>query len=185
MEVLVGLQPKRVLDVGCGEGWLVRALNECGIYCFGVDGSQSLVQQAQAAGCGSFRILTYDEIVTNPHQLDGLYDLIVCNFSLLGETIVPLLTALGKVLLPNGHLVIQTVHPWSVCGDTAYDDGWRTEYFTTFGEEGWEPMPWYFRTLSSWLATFARSGLQIRECVEPKAPKTQHPYSLIFVSCLK
>ena len=39
VEVLVALQPRRVLDVGCGEGWLVRALNERGIEAFGVDGS--------------------------------------------------------------------------------------------------------------------------------------------------
>lgn len=185
VEVLVALQPRRVLDVGCGEGWLVRALNERGIQAFGVDGSPALVQQAHAAGGGRFRTLSYDRIVNDPNQLDGLYDLVVCNFSLLGETIVPLLAALGTVLAPNGHLVVQTVHPWSACGDTAYKEGWRTECFTSFGEDEWEPMPWYFRTLSSWLTAFNQAKLQIRQCIEPLEPTTQHPLSLILVSCVE
>ncbi|MBD1892243.1 class I SAM-dependent methyltransferase [Coleofasciculus sp. FACHB-SPT9] len=185
VDVLVALQPRRVLDVGCGEGWLVRALNERGIEAFGVDGSSALVQQAQAAGGGRFRTLTYDEIVNDPSQLDGPYDLVVCNFSLLGETIVPLLAALGTVLAPNGHLVVQTVHPWSACGDTAYKEGWRTERFTSFGEDEWEPMPWYFRTFSSWLTAFNQAKLQIRQCIEPLEPTTQHPLSLILVSCVE
>lgn len=182
LHVLMTLRPYRVLDVGCGEGWLTRALDAHGIETVGLDGSPALVEHAQVAGGGKFRTLTYDAIVREPSLLDGPYDLAVCNFSLLGETIVPLLAVLGTALRPNGHLVVQTVHPWSACGDTAYTDGWRTERFAAFGEESWEPMPWYFRTLSLWLTACNQARLQVRQCIEPLDPTTQHPLSLIIVS---
>ncbi|MBW4559701.1 MAG: methyltransferase domain-containing protein [Mojavia pulchra JT2-VF2] len=182
LEVLMALRPRRVLDVGCGEGWLTRALVAQGIETFGVDGSPALVQHAQAAGSGRFCTLTYEAIIKEPSQLDGPYDLVVCNFSLLGETIVPLLAVLGTVLSSNGHLVVQTVHPWSACGDQAYTDGWRTESFMNFGNDTWEPMPWYFRTLNSWLTVCNQARLQVCQCIEPLDPITQHPLSLIIVS---
>jgi 2-polyprenyl-3-methyl-5-hydroxy-6-metoxy-1,4-benzoquinol methylase len=182
VDVLTALHPRRALDLGCGEGWLTRALHNQGIETVGVDGSAALIQQAQAAGGGSFRALTYDAILAEPHQLAGPYDVVVCNFSLLGETITPLLAALRTVLAADGAIVVQTVHPWSACGESPYVDGWRTERFTTFGDEQWDAMPWYFRTLSSWLTTWDRAQLHVHQCIEPLHPTTQQPLSLIFVA---
>ena len=38
---VLGRQPERVLDLGCGEGWLLRALAKRGIDAVGVDGALS------------------------------------------------------------------------------------------------------------------------------------------------
>lgn len=181
LDLLIALAPQRVLDVGCGEGWLVRSLGAHGIAAVGVDGSAALIQQARAAGDAPLRVLTYDTIVADPEQLCGPYDLIVCNFSLLGETIVPLLGALRTGLRDGGHLVMQTVHPWSARGEH-YRDGWRTEHFASFGEDDWQPMPWYFRTLSAWVACCRQARLQVERCVEPADPATGQPLSLIIVA---
>lgn len=44
---ILGRQPQRVLDLGCGEGWLLRALGERGIQAVGVDADPALVQAAR------------------------------------------------------------------------------------------------------------------------------------------
>lgn len=177
-------QPKRVLDVGCGEGWLARELANRGLEVTGVDGSAALIAEAQRNSNAAFRVLNYDEIVADPARLAGPFDLIVCNFSLLSEELNSLLTSLRQALSTHGALIIQTVHPWSACGDEPYEDGWRMESFAAFGETFPQPMPWYFRTLSSWLATLQHAGFSLEECHEPKHPETQKPLSIIF-ACRK
>lgn len=183
LEAVVDRSPERVLDVGCGEGWLCRALSARGIGAVGVDGSAPLVESARAAGGGTYHLLPYEELVHHPERIGSSdFDAIVCNFALLEEEIVPLLRALRLLLRPGGALLIQTVHPWAARGDGPYADGWRTERFTTFGEEFAEPMPWYFRTLSSWVAALRQAGHRIEKAVEPLHPESGDPLSLILVA---
>lgn len=181
---ITAYQPKRVLDVGCGEGWLARALAGHGFEVIGIDGSAALIAEAQRHGRGRFQVLSYDEIITTPARLNGPFDLIVCNFSLLSEDLVPLLQSLRQALTPHGALIIQTVHPWSACGDRPYENGWRMESFSAFGETFPQAMPWYFRTLSSWFTTLQQAGFMLKECLESKHPETQKPLSIIF-ACQK
>lgn len=180
LAAITAYQPKRVLDVGCGEGWLARELANRGIAVTGIDGSAALIAEAQRNGNAVFRVLNYDEIVADSARLEGPYDLIVCNFSLLSEEFYSLLTSLRQALSENGALIIQTVHPLSACGDMPYENGWRTESFSTFGETFPQPMPWYFRTLSSWLTTLQQAGFMLKECHEPVHPETRKPLSIIF-----
>ncbi len=175
------LQPKRVLDLGCGEGWLTRALNQAGFATVGVDGSAALIAAAQTMSDAPFRVLAYDMIVADPSRLDCPYDAIVCNFSLLGAHLEPLLRALCSALSGGGALVIQTVHPWTAGGNGPYRDGWRTETFDTFGTAFAAPMPWYFRTVSSWITLFQAAGINLVQFIEPTHPDSDNPLSLLLV----
>jgi 2-polyprenyl-3-methyl-5-hydroxy-6-metoxy-1,4-benzoquinol methylase len=175
--------PRRVLDVGCGEGWLCRALSARGVDAVGVDGSAPLVESARASGGGRFEVLSYDDLVSRPERLGrGRFDAVVCNFALLQEDVAPLLGALRALLSPDGVLLIQTVHPWSARGEGPYVDGWRTERFAGFGAEFPEPMPWYFRTLASWMESLRAGGFRIDELREPTHPDTGVPLSLLLVA---
>lgn len=174
--------PERVLDLGCGEGWLMRELAERGIESVGLDASMELVVAAEETGGGRYRCVSYDEVVDDPTRAGGPYDVIVCNFSLLGADLVPLLGALRENLEFGGALVIQTVHPWTAAGGEAYADGWRTETFDAFGGEFPEPMPWFFRTLQSWMDALADAGFQLARLREPPHPETGKPASLVLVA---
>jgi 2-polyprenyl-3-methyl-5-hydroxy-6-metoxy-1,4-benzoquinol methylase len=182
LDALLERRPGRVLDVGCGEGWLARALAERGIAVVGIDASPALVQAARAAGGGEFHVRAYAELAADPSLAGGPYDAVACNFALLDENVLPLLAALRESLAPRGALVIQTVHPWTAAGEGAYADGWRTETFDAFGGAFERPMPWYFRTLGSWVALLRDAGLQIITLREPLHPRTGRPASLLMVA---
>jgi 2-polyprenyl-3-methyl-5-hydroxy-6-metoxy-1,4-benzoquinol methylase len=180
VSAIVERSPKRVLDLGCGEGWLARELSGHGIDVTGVDASEPLVNAARAFGGGAFLTRTYDEIIANPASLDGPYDIVVANFSLLGEEVEELARALRNVLSVGGQLIIQTVHPLAAAGDS-YVDGWRTETFDAIPGEWHEPMPWYFRTVGSWVRAFTTAGYAVVEIREPAYPQRPMPASMIFV----
>lgn len=182
LQAVLALAPSRVLDVGCGEGWLCRGLVARGIESVGVDASQPLIEVARAADSprARYRVCGYAELASQAAQL-GRFDVLVCNFALLDEPLAPILQALHQVLAPGGRLLIQTVHPWRACNDAAYRDGWRVETFAGFGEGFAEPMPWFFRTLESWLGLLGESGWRLQWLQEPLHPESEQPVSLLLL----
>lgn len=174
------VSPRRVLDVGCGEGWLARELASRGLDVTGIDASAELIQRAAESGGGQFHVLTYEQIIADPAVLGALFDAVVCNFSLLGERLTPLLGALATALEPDGRMLIQTVHPFTATGDEPYRDGWREENFQGFGHRFSEPMPWFFRTVESWVRVLHSAGLVIEDLHEPIDPASGRPLSLLL-----
>jgi 2-polyprenyl-3-methyl-5-hydroxy-6-metoxy-1,4-benzoquinol methylase len=173
--------PKRLLDMGCGEGWLVRAAREMGADAVGIDGSEALIEAAQKLDpLSDYLVLPYEDAAEDPDALGGPFDAITLNYALLGETIQGLLATLATCLTPSGAILIQTLHPWSAA-DGRYEDGWRTEDFSAFEGEAWEPMPWYFRTLASWQRVIAGAGLRTAGIREPAAEPGAPPLSILFV----
>ena len=173
-------QPERVLDLGCGEGWLLRALAGRGIQAVGVDGDATLVESARAAGSSPVYLASYEALVQAKVDIGSDYDLICANFALLHQDIIPLLVAVKALLVPGGALVIQTLHPWvAAAGD--YQDGWRQERFEGFNGQ-WQPMPWYLRTLPSWFNALDMAGFRLTGLQEPQHPQRAVPQSLLLVA---
>lgn len=79
---------------------------------------------------------------------------------------------------------MQTVHPLMACGDAPYADGWRDGSWAGFSSAFTDPAPWFFRTVSSWLALFEEHGLRVVEMREPLHPDSGKPVSLILVGRL-
>jgi SAM-dependent methyltransferase len=184
VEAVLARRPSRALDVGCGEGWFARALSPHGIAVTGVDGSPPLIEAARAAGPGTFEVMTYDELARDGRRAGTGFDVAIANFALLSENDGRLLWSLRAALAPDGALIIQTVHPVSVGGP--YREGWRTEDFRGFGDstQPWAPMPWYFRTVGSWLALLRDAGYALADLSEPVHPETGAPLSLLMIAKL-
>ncbi len=177
---ILGRQPERVLDLGCGEGWLLRVLAERGITAVGVDGDARLVEAARTAGSAAVHLATYRQLVEATVDIGRDYNLICANFALLHQDIIALLAAMNALLAPGGALVIQTLHPWvAAAGD--YQDGWREETFDSF-KGNWQPMPWYMRTLSSWINALDMAGFRLTGLQEPQHPQSAMPQSLLLVA---
>lgn len=178
-DVILSQKPNTVLDIGCGEGWLVRELNKAEIKSIGIDAVAELIEHAQNEGGGKFKTISYDGIAKG--EVKEKFDVIVCNFSLLGkESVDNLFQYMPSMLNTDGAFIIQTIHP-EVDGDENYKDGWREGSWAGFNAEFSDPAPWYYRTLDSWKSLFIRNGLKLREILEPLNEKTNAPASIIFI----
>lgn len=101
IDAVCNLQPATVIDLGCGEGWLVRALTARGLSVLGVDAVPALIDAATAQGGGRFTCLDYAAIADG--VLAETADVVVCNFALLGgDSVARLLGAVPRLLNPQG-----------------------------------------------------------------------------------
>ena len=182
LDAITARAPGRLLDVGCGEGWLARALAPLGFEVVGIDGSSELIESAERLGGGTFHVLGYERLVSDPAAAAGPFDVVVCNFSLLSEDVAPVLRSLVDRLTPDGALIVQTVHPFTAAGDDPYRDGWREEAFAGFGGGFRASMPWYYRTIGSWIRELRAAGLELTGCLEPLHPRAGRPLSLLLVA---
>jgi SAM-dependent methyltransferase len=172
-----------VLDAGCGEGWLARALAGRRHEVMAVDGSTEMLVRADEAPGVRYRRLTFSEAAEYPKRLEGPFGTIVFNFSLLGEKITPIMETAGEVLFPYGRVLIQAAHP-TESSDEPYADGWRAETFADTGIDFPRTAPWYFRTMATWIAELRRARLILTEVVEPVDPVTGRPVSLILCATI-
>ena len=173
--------PGPVLDAGCGEGWLSRELAARGVSVTAIDGAPRMVAlAAEADPATDYRWVSFAEAADEPRRLGGAFGTVVFNFSLLDERITPILDAAGSVLFPYGRILIQAAHPLSNGGEAGeYRDGWRLMKEAVPGAPLSPPVPWYFRTFTTWVLELRRSGLLLVETYEPIDPATGRPASLI------
>ncbi|MFT7331158.1 MAG: 2-polyprenyl-3-methyl-5-hydroxy-6-metoxy-1,4-benzoquinol methylase [Roseivirga sp.] len=179
-DTILEKKPIKVLDIGCGEGWLARELNSVGVDVCGIDIVPQLIDEANKQGHGKFLVLPYEDL--SQETIKEKYDVAVCNFSLLGnESVAKIFQSISGLLNENGYFIVQTIHPISGCGDEEYIDGWRKGTWKGFSDSFTNPPPWYFRTLETWKDLFLNNGFSISEITEPLNPKTKSFASIIFV----
>lgn len=179
---ILSRRPKRLLDVGCGEGWLCRRIAEaatCEVV--GIDGTPQLIEEARQADPNNrYEVVSYRDLAAGDYIPDGQFDVVVFNYALLDEAVSELLAAARELLSNDGAIIIQTLHPWTLAEEGQYIDGWRSEDFSAFENQEWSSMPWYFRRLSSWLEMIRGAGLLIHGIEEPAAKPGGLPLSLLM-----
>ena len=175
--------PVKLLDIGCGEGWLLRRLaGTPGLQGVGIDASAPLIEAArQADSVNCYDVVSYTELIEGADSLGGGFNVIAFNFALLEDDSLGILSVARGRLVEGGAIVIQTLHPDVGACSSEARDGWRIEDFSAFEDQGWTPMPWYFRTLESWQKVVRDAGLTLRELIEPTAGPGQAPMSLLMV----
>ncbi len=186
LDAVCALRPVRVLDLGCGEGWLSWHLCRKGMDVVGVDAVASLIQLARHAATPTdtsspaFHVISYESLAA---QLHGeVFDCVVCNFSLLDDVGVrAALCAVPGLLRPDGRLLIQTLHPARGNEEAPQAEGWRWESWQGIGEGFRGKAPWYYRTQAGWESLFRDCGLQLLETQAPRHPQTGKPASILFV----
>lgn len=170
--------PKRALDVGCGEGRFCRMLGHIGIQTVGVDPVEAMVQAARDQDhTGDYRLGFAEALPCN----DQSFDLVVSYLSLIDiDDLEGAAFEMVRVLRPGGRLLIANLSSFStssalvgkrICQDTGEILRPLGRYLTE--EKAW--LEWdglriqnWHRPLSRYMSTFLSLGLNLRFFDEPK-----------------
>ena len=89
LDAITERAPRRLLDIGCGEGWLIRAVTaRTGCTAVGIDGAEALIAAARAADpVNDYRMLDYGDL--GAAEIGADFDVVVFNYSLFAEAIIP------------------------------------------------------------------------------------------------
>ena len=178
IDAILKKAPAKVLDIGCGEGWLVRELVSRNINCLGIDVVPGFIEYASEK-IGRYKALSYEQL--SAEEIGEQFDVVVCNFSLFGEhSVNHLFQQVPKLLNFEGSFIVQTLQPGASTESESYSEGWREGSWAGFNENFTNPAPWYFRAIESWKALFIDAGLSKLEITEPENPETRIPASIIF-----
>lgn len=181
LDAILKHRPVNLLDIGCGEGWLIREVSRVGVDCTGMDVLPEFAQYVKNSG-GKFKEISYEDF--SPGAFNEKFDVIVCNFSLLGkESVEHIIKQSTGSLKTHGTLIIQTVHPHGTSNQGNHTDGWREGSWQGFGKNFIDPAPWYFRTTESWKALLNNAGFNRINITEPCRKKTGIKLSILFEAC--
>lgn len=181
IDAVVRLTPKTIIDIGCGEGWLCRALSSLDIITTGLDGTSALIDNALKKSNQNFCVASFEDIILKTWKPSTIYDVAVINFALYEHEQTERL--LHTIRNFSKQLVIQTLHPFAgINTNDNYVDGWRNESWAGLQRPFTHPYAWYYRTMGSWINLLVNTGWTINSMQEPVHPVSGFPLSLILVA---
>ena len=182
LEVIKAQAADNVLDCGCGEGWLTRAISDMGKTAVGTDAIDTLIEHAEKTGKGQYHQLSYETIMEGTLIPGNPFDLAVFNFSLcLEDGVIPLLKSIKKMLMENGKILVQTLHPFFLMQQGLdYRSQWISDSWKGLPGNFEDGHPWYARTFEDWHQVFADCGLRPKT-VKEVSNEHGEPLSVLFV----
>mmetsp|Transcript_13159 Transcript_13159/g.31085 ORF Transcript_13159/g.31085 Transcript_13159/m.31085 type:complete len:292 (+) Transcript_13159:8-883(+) len=120
------LETMRVLDAGCGNGYLTRLLGDCGFgEVVGLDLSGEMIRHAESRSARkkqdnvTFRTGSFSDLENDPTVEPESFDLIVSNFTIMDTPDLPgVCRSFQYALRKGGHCVIVLCHPFNFMSRT-------------------------------------------------------------------
>jgi trans-aconitate methyltransferase len=104
------VEAMRVLDLGCGPGWLSQQLHEAGAQVVGIDGSAEFIATARSS-CPGIQFLQHDLSQGLPDS-SGTFARIVANMVLMDiPDLTTLIPSVRQALQPGGKFIFTMQHP--------------------------------------------------------------------------
>ena len=178
LDLLGDVSDQRVLDAGCGEGYLARVLAACGARVTGVDISPRLIEQAREKspdGAIDYRVADLSLPLPEP---TGSFDVVgsylvlndVPDYRGFARTIASVLSAGGRAVLAfnNPYYGVLSRHV------TDYFDSGRVSPYRGLWSAGIK-VYYYHRTLEEYLDAFLSSGLRLAKLADLTGLADDHP----------
>ncbi len=176
----------RVLDAGCGEGYLSRTLASMGADVTGVDAAQGLVDAASAHPSRPENTRFLRASVEDLPLEDDAFDLVLCNhlFSHLQDP-TRAIGEFGRVLRSGGRLILLTLHPCfyvenaeqgaanSVPAQEYFASRGIDQHFLVDGLESPSMITSWLRPLEYYAGTLRDAGFVIADLREPHPSEEQ------------
>lgn len=171
----------RVLDAGCGTGYLTKKLHDCGAHVTGVDFSERMLAVARRLNPAiDFRMDSCAELQTCQ---DEEFDIIISNYVLMDvENLEGCINAFARVLKTRGKAVTIFSHPCFPQGAARIPEdgtsrvayGWDHSYFERRRrvDPPWSHFKtefiWFHRPLSDYWDAFRAAGFVVEQLAEPR-----------------
>lgn len=181
LDAVTALNPKKVADFGCGEGWLTREMCKLGMNAVGFDAVEELLIEARKSEWGIYHKLSFEEMIGGKAIPEVPFDLAVFNFCLyVKENMQELLENALQVIKSKGHIVIQTLHPYFLIQNgMLYKSQWISDSWKGLPGNFTDGHSWYARIFEDWVEVFERmenSSFTIKEITNNES----QPISLLI-----
>ncbi len=171
-EVLGEIRGLRILDGGCGEGYLARMLARQGANVTGIEPATRLfslcLQHERAEPLG---IVYLRQDLCELNIPDILFDRIILNMTLMDiPNLEQAISAAARALSPGGRLVASILHPCFDVPMSLWPHSRRIE-ITEYFDEAMYPQtfaPSFHRPLSAYMNLLIEAGLVIKRVIEPR-----------------
>jgi ubiquinone/menaquinone biosynthesis C-methylase UbiE len=200
-DLLGDVNGKHLLDAGCGEGYLSRYYASKGATVTGVDFSEKMIEIAMKKSEDTEITFQVGDLCDLKDLQDSVFDVVLCNLVLLNVSCLrESMKEFNRILKQGGMLVFSIVHPafnfygpgaWEMGGknpktnrreglyfkidqytdEKAYERYWRT----IEGKKFPEPMTFYHRTITTYMAELLNAGFQI-EAIDEPLPDTKNAF---------
>ncbi|MEM9795361.1 MAG: class I SAM-dependent methyltransferase [Pseudomonadota bacterium] len=170
-------QPRRALDVGCGEGRFCRKLHDLGVATVGIDPIEDLVRAASRLHpSGDYRIAFAEDLPFD----DASFDMVISYLTLIDIDDLDAATSeMARVLQPGGRILVANLSSFATssaafgkrhCRETGEALRPLGDYLKTgrtwFEWDGLRIRNWH-RPLSTYMNAFLSAGLVLRHFKEP------------------
>jgi SAM-dependent methyltransferase len=167
----------RILDVGCGTGFLTRILAEHTCYVVGVDPStvSANIATEYTSENGNVAIESCS-IEDYGENCEGWFDFAIAHMSFQAiENLDPALMSISRSLKTSGGLLFSIPHPcfWALIKAEIGQDGYlyhipsSHENSLCVGNDSVVPVPYFHRPLRSYGTVLNKTGFVIERIIEP------------------
>ena len=181
---------RRILDAGCGDGYLARKLSQLGAVVTGIEAAGELLAFAIAEETKAASGITYvhGDVSAMPFFKDNSFEVVVTNNVIQDvEDYQGAFREFSRVLLPGGRYIHIENHPcYSLQGSGWVRDEQGNRLFRKVDnyfrrgpflaqwrpQTGMQPTVTWHRTLGDIMNSLVTNGLQIAKVVEPEPPES-------------